>query len=87
MAIEYVGKTGTKYYVSDNPIASGGEGVVSKIDNYPSYVAKVFKDDRRTFDREKKLNAMIQHKLNEEQCKQLTWPVDVSYDQKGFAAF
>ena len=87
MSAEYQGLSGEVYNVEENKIAGGGEGSIHVIQNYPDMVAKIFKTERRTAEREKKLSLMVKTKLNEEQLKQITWPQDVIFDNTGFAGY
>ena len=87
MSKEYFGKSGIRYSVPDGCLASGGEGKIYIVENYSCCVAKIYKEDRRTREREQKINVMIQCKLTDEQNKQITWPYDILYDEKGFAGY
>lgn len=87
MNIRYQGLGGTTYYVKENRIAGGGEGGIHDIENYPHLVAKIFKTERRDPQREEKLRLMVQTKLTQDQLKQITWPLDVIYDNTGFVGY
>ena len=54
----YTGKQGKTYTAIDSPLGQGGEGAVFKIQEDPSMVIKVFWEEYRTPEREKKLIAM-----------------------------
>ncbi|MEI3299385.1 MAG: hypothetical protein V8R67_01565 [Eubacterium sp.] len=68
-------------------MAGGGEGSVFGIQGQPQFVAKIYKENRRTSEREQKLCHMIQYRLTPDQLKQITWPQDVLYDENGFAGY
>lgn len=83
----YQGKSGTSYMVTETPLASGGEGSIYAINGEETSVLKVFKQDRRTKEREEKLLKMVEYRLDTEQLNQVTWPQDVVYDQSGFVGY
>ena len=83
----YQGRSGNLYTVNSNPMAKGGEGSIYEIEGYPDFVLKVFRNDRRTAEREEKLIRMVQYQLTDAQLLQVTWPQDVVYDQYGFAGY
>lgn len=86
MAAKYQGISGNIYVLGDK-IAGGGEGTIYRIQNNGRQVAKIFKQDKRSLEREEKLRHMVQTKLNGEQSGQVTWPQDVLYDESGFAGY
>lgn len=83
----YQGRSGNLYIVNSNPMAKGGEGSIYAIEGYTDFVLKVFRNDRRTVEREEKLIKMLQYQLTDAQLLQVTWPQDVVYDQDGFAGY
>lgn len=85
--MEYQGISGTIYQIESECIAGGGEGSIHRIFNNNHQVAKIFKQEKRDPQREKKLLFMVETKLSEEQLKQITWPQDVLYDRNGFAGY
>lgn len=87
MSVKCQGMTGRIYHIEGNKIASGGEGTIYPIEGQDSLVAKIFKPNKRSSEREEKLCCMVQTKLNEEQSGQVTWPQDVLYDQSGFVGY
>ena len=74
-------------YDLTNKIASGGEGEIYEINGITEKVAKIYKPDHRTTELENKLSYMLKKKPNPETLKQLAWPLDIVYDNTGFAGF
>lgn len=60
-------------------IASGGEGSVYTIDKNSSFVCKIYKAERLTNLRQKKLELMATKQLN---CDGICWPKDIIYNQQ-----
>ena len=87
MGIIYRGTSGAQYQIEEQRLAGGGEGSVFGIQGQPQFVAKIYKENRRTSEREQKLCHMIQYRLTPDQLKQITWPQDVLYDENGFAGY
>jgi len=87
MALSYSGKNGKIYTVIDPPIGKGGEGTVYGIVGMPDYVLKVFRDDKRTETRHRKLLAMIATSLSPSAMQQITWPTDVVYQNGQFVGY
>lgn len=88
MNVEYKGLFIGKYLVSDEKIAGGGEGDIYPVAQSAGLVAKIFREDKKTPEREEKLRNMVQLKLTEEQLDYITWPRDVIYDNQGrFAGY
>ena len=83
----YRGTSGAQYQIEEQRLAGGGEGSVFGIQGQPQFVAKIYKENRRTSEREQKLCHMIQCRLTPDQLKQITWPQDVLYDENGFAGY
>lgn len=83
----YRGTSGAQYQIEEQRLAGGGEGSVFGIQGQPQFVAKIYKENRRTSEREQKLCHMIQYRLTPDQLKQITWPQDVLYDENGFAGY
>ena len=83
----YRGTSGAQYQIEEQRLAGGGEGRVFGIQGQPQFVAKIYKENRRTSEREQKLCHMIQYRLTPDQLKQITWPQDVLYDENGFAGY
>ena len=86
MPIKYQGVSGKVYLVGDK-IAGGGEGAIHKIQDDDAHVAKIYKPDKRSSEREIKLCRMVQTKLTAEQLEEVTWPQDVIYDKEGFVGY
>lgn len=83
----YRGTSGVQYQIEEQRLAGGGEGSVFGIQGQPQFVAKIYKENRRTSEREQKLCHMIQYRLTPDQLKQITWPQDVLYYENGFAGY
>jgi serine/threonine protein kinase len=83
----YTGIKGKQYQIIDPPLGKGGEGSVYRISGMPSYVIKVFKDNKRTESRHRKLLAMIDSPLSPSAMQQVTWPVDVVYENGKFIGY
>lgn len=87
MKYDYWGEQNRSYTIIQPPIASGGEGEICEIEENKEQVVKIFKKEKRTWEKEKKLRIMMGYHLNKEQLKQITWPLDIVYDQSGFAGY
>ena len=87
MAASYTSKNGKVYTVIEPAMGKGGEGSVYSIAGTPDYVLKVFKDDKRTETRHRKLLTMIATTLSPSAMQQITWPVDVVYQGNQFAGY
>ena len=83
----FTGKTGTGYETIEPAIGKGGEGSVYKIKGMPKYVLKVFIDKNRTESRHKKLLTMITSSMPQNALQQVTWPIDVVYQNGQFAGY
>ena len=51
----YRGKSGTLYQTLEKPLAKGGEGEIFSLAGNTEQVAKVFRAERRTLEREEKV--------------------------------
>lgn len=80
--MQYQGMTGKIYSLHEEKLASGGEGIIYEVagEGYAGQVAKIFKPDRRSREREEKLCMMVQKTLTEMQLRQIAWPQDVLYE-------
>lgn len=87
MAATYRGKNGKLYSVIEPAIGKGGEGSVYGLSGMPDYVLKVFKDDKRTESRHRKLLTMVGTSLSPSAMQQITWPVDVVYQNGLFVGY
>lgn len=86
--MHYQGIDGYVYNVLKNEkIASGGEGTIYAIQGNDKQVAKIFRDDKKTKDREEKLRLMVSKKMTDEQLEYFTWPQDVLYSIEGFVGY
>lgn len=84
---KYTGQSGQKYIALEPSLGKGGEGAVYRIKDNDSLVLKIFFEEKRTQEREKKLTAMTDMHLPDALTIQNTWPVDVVYEKKKFAGF
>ena len=87
MGATYTGKNGKKYTIIDPPIGRGGEGAVYKIEKEPDFVLKIFKENRRSESRHRKLLEMTSTKLSDTALEQITWPIDVVYQNGVFVGY
>lgn len=87
MSRQYKGKNGSQYSIIEPALGKGGEGSVYKINSMPDYVAKIFIDNKRTESRHRKLLAMIDTPLSPSAMQQITWPVDVLYENGAFVGY
>lgn len=82
---EYKGLSGKSYRIQNAPFAGGGEGDVYDVVGAPGYVAKVYKPDKRTTERERKLSVMVSNKPSV--MEQYAWPLDVLYENGQFIGY
>lgn len=82
---EYKGLSGKSYRTQNAPFAGGGEGDVYDVVGAPGYVAKVYKLDKRTTERERKLSVMVSNKPSV--MEQYAWPLDVLYENGQFIGY
>lgn len=87
MSQQYVGANGAYYTIIEPALGKGGEGSVYKILEKPDYVLKVFIEKNRTETRRRKLLAMLNTPLPISAMSQITWPVDVVYDNGRFIGY
>ncbi len=69
------------------PIGQGGEGAVYNISGRPNHVMKIFKPEKRTESRRKKLEAMLKTPLTENAMEQITWPYDIVTENGKFVGY
>ena len=81
----FTGASGKTYKIVDRPFAGGGEGDIFDIVGDSSQVAKIYKADKRTTERERKLSAMV--KIKPSVIEQYSWPLDVLYSNGKFAGY
>lgn len=88
MTTVYTGRNGSWYSVDDsNKIGEGGEGIVYDIPSKTGYVLKIYKPDKRTPERERKITAMLARPINGDALKMVAWPVDIVYENNQFVGF
>lgn len=76
----YRGKGGKQYNLEQTPFAGGGEGKIYNIIGQPSLVAKLYKANHNTIEKEKKLVVMVDNPPDQAIMTQISWPLDVLYD-------
>lgn len=80
----YYGQSGKRYDLEDTPFASGGEGelflvIENSIHSSEEKVAKIFKNNVDTVEKEKKIKAMLKN-MPDDPYSELTWPIETLYD-------
>ena len=83
----YVGKSGKTYKSVEPFLGKGGEGAVYAIEGIPDYVLKIYLDGKATETKYRKLAAMLDTKMSEAAMRQITWPVDIVYQEGKFAGY
>lgn len=83
----YTGTKNSIYTIIEPPIGKGGEGSIYRIKDKSDLVLKVFNPAKRDETRHRKLLAMIKAPLNPHAMKQVTWPVDVVYENGAFIGY
>ena len=83
----YSGNSGKQYTAVEPFLGKGGEGCVYQIMGLPDFVLKIFSAGKRTETRHRKLLAMIKTPLPQSAMQQVTWPVDVVYENGRFAGY
>lgn len=83
----YIGSKGDTYVIETPPLGKGGEGSIYRLKGKPNLVLKIFNPDKRNETRHKKLLAMIKTPLSPNAMKQVTWPVDVVYENGAFVGY
>ena len=83
--IKYVGITGKIYQAIEPAITAGGEGFIYKIEGMPEYVLKISKKPTEILHR--KLLTMIGIQLPQKAKKQMTWPIDIVYQNNVFCGY
>lgn len=81
----YKGKSGKQYVLEKKPLAEGGEGKVYTVKDNSNVVAKVYKSTLNSDyidEQERKLIAMVDNPPNKAILNQISWPIDVLYDNK-----
>ena len=82
---EYRGLSGKLYRTQNVPFAGGGEGDIYDVIGASGYVAKIYKSDKRTKERERKLSVMVSNQPSV--MEQYAWPLDVLYDNGQFVGY
>lgn len=86
-------KNGTKLYIESKPFASGGEGDLHRIIapiNFQSQVVKIYKIEKRTKQREEKLDYLIRRKPdlpNTDKHTSVVWINQIIYENGKFCGF
>ncbi|MCL2169503.1 MAG: hypothetical protein FWB74_05695, partial [Defluviitaleaceae bacterium] len=86
----YFGSSKKQYSLDiANPLNStGGEGIIYNVNGSPNLVAKLYRPNKVTASREKKLLHMVSHPPSQEAVDNIAWPQDVLYTGSGqFAGF
>ena len=76
----YKGKGGKQYNLEQAPFAQGGEGKVYNIVGNAKIVAKLYKNNLNTVEKERKLVTMVDNPPDQAVMTQISWPLDVLYD-------
>ena len=76
----YKGKGGKQYNLAQNPFAQGGEGKVYEVLGDMQIVAKLYKNGLNTVEKERKLITMVDNPPDKTIMTQISWPLDVLYD-------
>lgn len=76
----YTGVNGNVYTAIEPALGKGGEGSVHEILGNPLCVLKIFNEKNRSDQKHEKLIAMINTPLSMKALQQITWPMDVLYD-------
>lgn len=85
--MKYIGTKGKEYTVIEPALGKGGEGSIYRISGMPGYVLKIFLDSKRTETRHRKLLTMIAMPLSPAAMQQITWPIDVVYENGQFIGY
>jgi serine/threonine protein kinase len=81
----YRGISGKTYTTDALPFAGGGEGDIYAISGNSGQAAKIYKPEKRSTETERKLSVMVD--LKPDIIEQYAWPLDVLYEDDGFAGF
>ena len=80
--MEYRGSNGI-YRLDPQPIASGGEGEIYKIQGNKNVVAKIYHQDKISSEQENKILFMIKNPPDNYIMEQIAWPKDILKDNSG----
>jgi serine/threonine protein kinase len=83
--VTYTGLNRETYRVFDTPFAGGGEGDLFDIVGRSGEVAKIFKLNKRTTERARKLLVMVN--ISPRIMDQYAWPTNVLYENGNFAGY
>ena len=83
----YKGIDGKEYILHLPAIKQGGEGYIYRIQGLSDYVIKLFRPEKKTEARHRKLLAMLDTPLSVSALQQITWPVDVVYNNGEFVGY
>jgi DNA-binding helix-hairpin-helix protein with protein kinase domain len=83
----YRGQTGLQYDLPATPIKKGGEAKIYNVNGKTNVVAKIYKPDKISAEKEIKLKGMIDDQPEKEILKFLAWPQDILYLNGRFAGF
>jgi serine/threonine protein kinase len=78
-----MGRSGVYYNLQTPPINTGGEGFIHNIIGKPNIVAKIYKPEKLSIDKQQKLIKMMNYRLEPKMLKQIAWPTDVLFDRNG----
>ena len=81
------GFSGQQYRLGKPLNKGGGEGELYKLEGFPDYVAKLYKDDKGGAFRENKLQKMLQSPPVYQGAGAIIWPADILYNQNGCCGF
>lgn len=77
----YYGSNGVNYVLDNQPLASGGEGAIFKVQSSPGLVAKIYHSATPTIER--KISVMVSHPPAPKVAAQMAWPIDIVRDSSG----
>jgi DNA-binding helix-hairpin-helix protein with protein kinase domain len=84
MAI-FTGTSGKMYFTPAQPFAGGGEGDIYEITGNVEIAAKIYKSERRSTEKERKLLAMTE--IKPDMLDQYAWPMEVLYEEGLFVGY
>lgn len=80
MTHTYKGFNGKTYTAIEPALGKGGEGAIYRLSENPTFVIKVFNERNRTEYKHEKILAMLNTPLSLLALQQITWPIDILYD-------
>ena len=83
----YIGLKGQRYITQEPFLGKGGEGAVYALQNTPTLVAKIYNAKCRTDGRHRKISAMLTTPIDAKARDQVTWPLDVLYENGRFVGY